>query len=73
MKDIARELGMRTDVPFRDLTPKEREMVFHGPAVKKHMIYHNQINGAAGEMNFTCFCTIYTVKNGLSKMKDEKG
>ena len=73
MKDIARDLGVRTDVPFRDLTEKEREMVFHGPAVKRHMIYQNQTSGAAGEMDFTYFNATYTVENALSKVKDEKG
>lgn len=73
MKDIARDLGVRTDVPFRELTPKEREIVFHGPAVKKHMIYQNQTSGAAGEMDFTYFNATYTVENALSKVKDEKG
>lgn len=73
MKDIARELGVRTDVPFRELTEKERELVFHGPAVKHHMIYQNQTSGAAGEMDFTYFNAIYTVENALSKVKDEKG
>ena len=73
MKDIARELGVRTDVPFCELTEKEREIVFHGPPVKHHMIYQNQTNGAAGEMDFTYFNAIYTVENALSKVKDEKG
>ena len=73
MKDIARELGVRTDVPFRELTEKEREIVFHGPPVKHHMIYQNQTNGAAGEMDFTYFNATYTVENALSKVKDEKG
>ena len=73
MKDIARELGVRTDVPFRELTEKERDIVFHGPPVKHHMIYQNQTNGAAGEMDFTYFNAIYTVENALSKVKDEKG
>jgi len=73
MKDIARDLGVRTDVPFRDLTEKEREMVFHGPAVKRHLIYQNQTSGAAGEMDFTYFNATYTVENALSKVKDEKG
>ncbi len=73
MKDIARDLGVRTDVPFRDLTEKEREMVFHGPAVKHHMIYQNQTSGAAGEMDFTYFNATYTVENALSRVKDEKG
>ena len=73
MKDIARELGVRTDVPFRELTEGEKEIVFHGPAVKRHMIYQNKTSGAAGEMDFTYFNAVYTVENALSKVKDEKG
>lgn len=73
MKDIARDLGVRTDVPFKDLTEKERDIVFHGPAVKHHVIYQNQTSGAAGEMDFTYFNAIYTVENALSKVKDESG
>ena len=73
MKDIAREIGVRTDVPFRELTARERELVFHGPPVKHHMVYQNQTNGAAGEMDFTYFNATYTVENALAKVKDEKG
>ena len=73
MKDIAREMGVRTDVPFRDLTERERDIVFHGPAVKKNIIYQNKTSGAAGDMDFTYFNAIYTVENALSKVKDEKG
>lgn len=73
MKDIARELGVRTDVPFRELTDREKEIVFRGPAVKRHLIYQNRTSGAAGEMDFTYFNAVYTVENALSKVKDEKG
>ena len=73
MKDLARELGVRTDVPFRELTEKERDIVFHGPAEKHHMIYQNRTSGAAGEMDFTYFNAVYTVENALAKVKDEKG
>ena len=73
MKDIAREMGVRTDVPFRDLTPREREIVFHGPAEKKRIIYQNHTTGAAGDMDFTYFNASYTVENALAKVKDEKG
>ncbi|MBD5476042.1 MAG: excinuclease ABC subunit UvrA [Lachnospiraceae bacterium] len=73
MKDIAREMGVRTDVPFRELTGEERDIVFHGPAVKKNIIYQNKTSGAAGDMDFTYFNAIYTVENALSKVKDEKG
>ena len=73
MKDIARELGVRTDVPFRELTQKERDIVFHGAPIKKHIVYQNKTSGAAGEMDFTYFNAVYTVENALSKVKDEKG
>ena len=73
MKDIAREMGVRTDVPFRELTAKERDIVFHGPAVKKNIVYQNRTTGAAGDMDFTYFNATYTVENALSRVKDEKG
>ena len=73
MKDICREMGVRTDVPFCELTPEEREIVYHGPAEKKHILYYNEKTGTAGEMDFTYFNAVYTVENALSKVKDEKG
>ena len=73
MKDIARDLGVRTDVPFRDLTPKEKEIVFHGPAKKHHLLYMNEKTNMAGEMDFTYYNAVYTVENALAKVKDEKG
>ena len=73
MKDIARDMGVRTDVPFRELTEKEREIVFHGAAEKKHLLYYNEKSGNAGEMDFTYYNAVYTVENALAKVKDEKG
>ncbi len=73
MKDIAREMGVRTDVPFRELTARERDIVFHGPAVKKNIVYQNRTTGASGDMDFTYFNATYTVENALSHVKDEKG
>ncbi|MBQ9324354.1 MAG: excinuclease ABC subunit UvrA [Clostridia bacterium] len=73
MKDIARDMGVRTDVPFRELTEKEREIVFHGPSEKRNIVYQNKTTGEAGDMNFTYFNAIYTVQNALSHVKDEKG
>ncbi len=73
MKDIARDMGVRTDVPFRELTEKEREIVFHGAPEKKHLLYYNEKTGNAGEMDFTYYSAVYTVENALSKVKDEKG
>ena len=73
MTDICREMGVRTDVPFRDLTEQEKDIVYHGPAEKKHIFYHNKNTGQAGDLDFTYFNAVYTVENALSKVKDEKG
>ena len=73
MIDICREMGVRTNVPFRDLTAQEKEIVFHGPAEKKHIFYHNKNSNQAGELDFTYFNATYTVENALAKVKDEKG
>ena len=74
MKDIARDrLGVRTDVPFRELTEREKDLVLHGPADKHHLLYHNEKTNTAGEMDFTYFNAVYTVENALSHVKDEKG
>ncbi len=73
MTDICREMGVRTDVPFRDLTEQEKDIVFHGPAEKKHIFYHNKNANQAGELDFTYFNAVYTVENALAKVKDEKG
>jgi len=73
MKDIAREMGVRTDVPFRELTQRERDIVFRGPAEKRNVVYQNKTTGEAGDMMFTYFNATYTVENALSRVKDEKG
>ncbi|MBQ8929096.1 MAG: excinuclease ABC subunit UvrA, partial [Oscillospiraceae bacterium] len=73
MKDIARQMGVRTDVPFSQLTEKEREIVFHGPPEKHHLLYFNEKTNTAGEMDFTYYSAVYTVENALSRVKDEKG
>ena len=73
MKDIVRRLGVRTDVPFSELTPREREIVFHGPAEKMHILYTSEKTNQASEFDMTYFNAVYTVENALSKVKDEKG
>ena len=73
MTDVCREMGVRTDVPFKELTKQEKDIVFHGPAEKKHIFYHAKNSNQAGELDFTYFNAVYTVENALSKVKDEKG
>ncbi len=73
MKDIARDhLGVRTDVPWRDLTDRERDIVLHAPPEKHHMVYQIKKDGRSGEMDFTFFNAIHTVENALKNVKDEK-
>lgn len=73
MVDVCREMGVRTNVPFRDLSAQEKDIVYHGPAVKKHIFYKAKNSNQAGELDFTYFNAIYTVENALTKVKDEKG
>ena len=73
MTDVCREMGVRTDVPFRDLTEREKEIVYDGPAEKKHIFYHPKGSNQAGELDFTYYSAVRTVENALSKVKDETG
>ena len=72
MTDVCREMGVRTDIPFKDLTDKEKDIVYNGPAEKKHIFYKAKNTNQAGELDFTYYNAIYTVENALAKVKDEK-
>ena len=73
MTDVCRAMGVRTDVPFRELTEKEKAIVYDGPAEKKHILYRPKNSEQATELDFTYFNAVYTVENALAKVKDEKG
>ena len=73
MTDVCRAMGVRTDVPFNQLTDREKDIVFHGPAEKKHIFYKSKNTNQAGELDFTYYNAVYTVENALAKVKDEKG
>ena len=73
MTDVCRAMGVRTDVPFRDLTDREKDIVFNGPAEKKHILYRAKNSDVATELDFTFYNAVYTVENALSKVKDESG
>ncbi len=72
MVDVCREMGVRTNIPFKDLTDKEKDIVYNGPAEKKHIFYKAKNSNQAGELDFTYFNATYTVENALAKVKDEK-
>lgn len=73
MPQVAQEMGVRIDVPFCELSAAERDIVFHGPAEKRHIIYQSPKTGQVAEFDFTYFNATYTVENSLAKAKDEKG
>ena len=73
MTDVCREMGVRTDVPFKELTEREKNIVYDGPAEKKHILYHSKKTNQASELDFTYYNAVYTVENALAKVKDEKG
>ena len=73
MTDVCRKMGVRTDVPFCQLTDREKDIVYNGPAEKKHILYKAKSSNQAAELDFTYFNAVYTVENALSKVKDEKG
>ena len=73
MTDVCRAMGVRTDVPFCQLTDQEKSIVYDGPAVKKHILYHAKNTNDVAELDFTYYNAVYTVENALAKVKDEKG
>lgn len=73
MKQVCGAMGVRTNVPFRELTPEERDIVFNGPAVKKHILYRPKKGDDFAELDFTYYNAVYTVENALAKAKDEQG
>ena len=73
MKQVCKAMGVRTDVPFSKLTPEERDIVFHGPAEKRHILYRAKKSETFAELDFTYYNAVRTVENALSKVKDEKG
>lgn len=73
MTDVCRAMGGRTDVPFSELTEREKDIVYNGPAEKKHIFYKAKNSDTAGELDFTYYNAVHTVENALAKVKDEQG
>ena len=73
MKYVCQAMGVRIDVPFSELTPREREIVFDGPAEKKNILYKPKKGHEYVDLDFTYYNAVYTVENALAKAKDEKG
>ena len=74
MTDVCREMGVRTHIPYQELTEEEKQIVLDGPMVKKHIYLKPKKNGqGGGELDFTYYSAAETVRNALSKVRDEKG
>ena len=73
MKQVCGAMGVRTNVPFSQLTDTERDIVFNGPAEKRHILYKPKKGEGFAELDFTYFNAVRTVENALAKAKDEKG
>ena len=73
MTDVCRAMGVRTDVPFKELSAKEKEIVYDGPQIKKHILYRPKNGEGATELDFTYYSATATVLNALSKVRDDKG
>lgn len=75
MTDVCRSMGVRTDVPFKDLTEDEKEIVYDGPMEKRHIFYKpkNKDSVAVGDLDMTYYSATATVLNALKKVKDEQG
>lgn len=68
--DIVREFGVRTNVPFRELTEAEREIVFNGPEEKKHIVVTSM--KGVHDLDFTFRNARLTVLKELDRAVDEK-
>ncbi|MCU4298255.1 excinuclease ABC subunit UvrA [Brevibacterium permense] len=67
---IAREFGVRTDVPWRDLKDWEREIVFAGPEEKKHITVTSK--KGLHDLDFTFRNARLTVTEELKRADNEK-
>ena len=67
---IAREFGVRTDVPYRDLTDAERQIVLDGPQEKKPITVTSK--KGVHNLDFTFRNARLTVTEELKRATDEK-
>nr|WP_274636970.1 excinuclease ABC subunit UvrA [Microbacterium bovistercoris] len=68
--DIVREFGVRTDIPYRDLTDREKQVVLAGPEEKKHIVVTSR--RGLHDLDFTFRNARLTVTKELERATDEK-
>ena len=66
-----RAMGVRTNIPFNQLTDAERDIVFNGPAVKKHILYKPKKGNDFAELDFTYFtpCIPWRTRSPKPRMR----
>lgn len=69
-KEVIKELGVRTDVPFQDLTKKEQDIVINGPEQRKEILVPTK-TGRSFRLNALYENAIAAVKNSLKSTKNE--
>lgn len=72
MPQVVAELGVRTDVPYAELTAHERDIVMHGPAEQRHISVRSK-NGKFFELDFTYRNARRAVEEALNKATTERG
>ena len=72
MYHVAGELGVRLDVPFKDLTDEEKDIVYNGPSVKKYINIPSK-NGKLFELNAEYRNAHRAIEEALKNAKTEKG
>ena len=72
MYRVAESLGVRVDVPFKDLTDEERDIVYNGPEVTK-LVAIESATGKVFDLNCTYRNARRAVEEALNNANTEKG
>ncbi|ELP68611.1 excinuclease ABC subunit UvrA [Streptomyces turgidiscabies] len=72
MPQVVAEFGVRTDVPYTELTARERDTVMHGPAEQRHISVRSK-NGKFFELDFTYRNARRAVEEALNNATTERG
>ena len=72
MYRVAESLGVRVDVPFKDLTDEERDIVYNGPEVTK-LVAIESSTGKVFDLNCTYRNARRAVEEALNNANTEKG
>lgn len=68
---VAEQMGVRIDIPYKDLTDKEKDIIFYGPEEEKHIVYNT--SEKSFDLNFKYRNAVEAVRTALNKTKSEKG